>query len=316
MPPKRARQLFSNTPTKQNKKSRYNDEHEELSGMESDHSDFDAEIADSLTSEVLSQLKMGRKNQEKKNPDHESSQSSSQMAGHTSADLAEISAQVIQHILPAIVKAVTSAVRESIRAMNSESQKLNTSTFQRQTLLLRYDNDRMEQYSRRETIRILGVSESVQENEDVVEKVVQICKDIDVTVNRSDISACHRNPWKRTNMGKPRPILCKFVSRMKFDEVMANKKKMKDLPQYKGKVFVNEDITPLRAKMVKYAKDQKNVKAVYTVRGIIKCVLHDGKKINLENPDDFFKLGLTSIDYSALGLAHYMSASADAHGEE
>ena len=76
---------------------------------------------------------------------------------------------------------------------------------------LAYDNDHLEQYTRRENIRIQGVKEKNGETtEDLEETVVTLCKDAGVDVAASDLAAVHRVGKKG---GWHRQIIVRFVSR-------------------------------------------------------------------------------------------------------
>ena len=75
----------------------------------------------------------------------------------------------------------------------------------------KYERDELEQYTRRDSIRIFGVAEDLVEN--LVDKAMKIAADIDVNIWQSDVSTIHRigkfNPANAQN--KPRPITCRFV---------------------------------------------------------------------------------------------------------
>ena len=121
---------------------------------------------------------------------------------------------------------------------------------QRQQLLLKYEIDALEQYSRRETLRIHGLIENEGEtNEELTEKLLTLCRDTGVgDIAASDISVCHRIGAKRRN-GRPvanRPVLCKFVSRNIKTKVLKNKKNLAGKEPY-DRVYVNEDLAGLRA---------------------------------------------------------------------
>ena len=88
---------------------------------------------------------------------------------------------------------------------------------------------------------------------------------------------------------------------------------MRDKDPYKS-VYVNDDLTPLRSKLLKYVKDSKRFGRVWTVEGKI----HIGKKVPpgqqndlterpmvIENADDLFRIGFDSIDPEALGLSDW-----------
>ena len=100
----------------------------------------------------------------------------------------------------------------------------------------------LEQYGRRDSIRIFGVPES-QDAEETAEITTQ--KAIDslnkiesLHLQTSDIDLAHRLGKRKP--GSHRPIIMKFQSRLKRNVVLQNKK------QFKGsQIFVHEDLTRL-----------------------------------------------------------------------
>ena len=88
------------------------------------------------------------------------------------------------------------------------------------------------------------------------------------------------------------------------------KKNLRDKDKYR-KIFINEDLTPLRSRMLKYIKDSQKFGPVWTMEGKIYC----GKKLPpgaptdlrerpkvIETPDDMFQAGFDTIDFDRLGL--------------
>ena len=177
-----------------------------------------------------------------------------------------------------------------------------TEKVQQLALFSKYDNDRQEQYSRRESIRISGLGGG--DNEDgIIKKIIELGKEMEVEIKDADISAAHR--IGRPGSG-PRSVICRFVSRQTKDKVMKGRKKLKDLPDTKGKVYVNEDLTPLCSTLLSYAKSLDQVQRVNSANGRIHCNLTDGSHYILDSPDDLFKLGVTNIDLNRLGLSQYV----------
>jgi hypothetical protein len=146
------------------------------------------------------------------------------------------------------------------------------SCLEKQRLETKYALDSIEQYSRRENIKINGVKED--EGEDLIKKITKIAEDIDVQINYADISTIHR--MGKRSQGKPRPVICRFVARHKKEELIKNRKKLKDFPEYKGVVYINDDLTPLRYKIMSYAKSLPNVKQTNAHNGKIYCTKTDG----------------------------------------
>ncbi|KAK8392392.1 hypothetical protein O3P69_014628 [Scylla paramamosain] len=72
---------------------------------------------------------------------------------------------------------------------------------QRYYLLNRYENDKLEQYSRKENLRILGLEEEEDETEGILEaKIIELARDIDVKFKTDDISVAHRLGKRRGAM--------------------------------------------------------------------------------------------------------------------
>lgn len=188
--------------------------------------------------------------------------------------------------------------REETRVRNTPDKVLS------QLKVLTYKNDRLEQYTRRENIRINGVT--VDPEEDAAQtqaKAIAVMRKTGADVVDADISACHR-VGKLT--GSVRPIIVRFVSRAKRQEVMRSKKNLKGMTP---KVYVNDDLTTLRARLLGYVKGLSSVDSAWTIDGRIfaKKKLPPGlnapeRPVIIESPDDLFRLGEDSVDLSRLGL--------------
>lgn len=206
-------------------------------------------------------------------------------------------------ILPGIANIISVAVSTAISASMKElSDKMDRkiAEMQRYCLLNKYENDKLEQYSRRENLRILGLEEEADETEGVLEaKIIELAGDIGVKLDTSDISVAHR-------LGKPReggrPVVLRLCHRKKKNEMMHNKKKLKGRQR---KVYVNDDLTSLRAKMMNLVKNQEIVKNVSTREGSILAWLHSGgRPVVINTPDDLHKVGITNPDWKLLNLDH------------
>ena len=115
-------------------------------------------------------------------------------------------------------------------------------------------SDANEQYGRREDIRIFGVEE--QTGEDVYQQVLDVVKGTGVEICKSDISVCHRLP-ARGQSGKPNIV--KFIRR---ETKLALMKKKSGLRHQSGRpIYINDDITQLRARLLKSLKEKTDVKA-------------------------------------------------------
>ena len=125
--------------------------------------------------------------------------------------------------------------------------------------------DGNEQYGRRENVRLFGVEE--QTGEDVYQQVVDVLKKTVVEICKSDFSVCHRLP-ARGQSGKP--IIVKFVRRETKLALMKNKS---GLQHQSGRpIYINDDITQLRAGLLKSLKEKPDAKAANMINE--KIIVH------------------------------------------
>ena len=214
--------------------------------------------------------------------------------------IGEIMAQLVTTMQPVLIMAITVAVCASTKqivtdimketAKETHVLKKEVNELERVIQVQRFDLDRLEQYGRRETIRINGIPET--EGEDTNDIVKQLVADIGVSITTADISVSHRMPGRP---GTAKTIIAKFVRRDVKASVMRNKRKLRENDKRRG-VYVNEDLTPLRAKLSKVLRSDTAIKKVWSIDGRIFCV------INEETPDDLFKLGWTEERVAELNL--------------
>ena len=73
---------------------------------------------------------------------------------------------------------------------------------------------------------------------------------------------------------------------------------------FKG-VFIQEDLTNQRSKLLKFIKGRDNVDRVQTSDGRLRVTLKEdcgaGRRVNVEDPDDLFKIGIDSADITQFG---------------
>lgn len=110
-----------------------------------------------------------------------------------------------------------------------------------------------------------------------------------------DISIAHR-------LGKlgdrNRPVILRFCHRKKRNTVVKNKKELK---KKQKKIYINEDLTPLRSTLLKITKEQVGVRNVTTRDGKILAWLVDMERpVEITTPADLSKVGITSPDWKHL----------------
>ena len=131
--------------------------------------------------------------------------------------------------------------------------------------------------------------------------MVEVAAKAGVDIRPIDISIAHRIPTRRGS--GPRPIIVKFIRRKHKIQLMKNKRNLTG----KGEEYVVEDLTPLRAKLLRIAKESANVINAFAREGrIVAYVRGKDRPVTVESPDDLWKVGLSSIDHKALGLTKFL----------
>ena len=100
--------------------------------------------------------------------------------------------------------------------------------------------DDLEQYSRRNIVRIRGIPERRDEDTDEMVKELAAQK-LEVKVGYSDIVRSHRIGRKNDDKATPRDIIVSFTSHNTKTAIMRNGRKLKGT-----KIFINEDLTKIR----------------------------------------------------------------------
>ena len=128
----------------------------------------------------------------------------------------------------------------------------------------------------------------------------ELAADIGVTLKPEDISVSHRLPGRP---GSTRPFIVKFVRRNTKTTMMKNKRKLRDANR-KG-VYINDDMTPLRAKMARILRHDPSTQSVWSIDGRIFCtILENGSEVKkiVDSPDDLFKLGWSEEKVNNLNI--------------
>ena len=202
--------------------------------------------------------------------------------------IASIIAQVLTAVTPVIVNAVASAVGE----MAGSNMANNADGLRRNDNLLNNRLQRLKQYTHKDQIKIFGVHcDPARENEDTDSVVVGLMEKMGVECTTADISISRRLPSKG---GKP-PIICKFISRKTRKQVMEKKKTLKEGEGWE-RVFVADNLTAQRSKLLRKLKERDDVKSAWLIEGKIKAVLMKNereKKVTIDSLDDISELEFT-----------------------
>lgn len=212
--------------------------------------------------------------------------------GSSDVSITEIVTEVVKALQPMIVQCVTSAVTQAVTILAdkfvADMKAINNSTvssLKQQLKQKSYQHDRLEQYTRRDNIRIKGISYA--DNENTNDIVMKLASDIGVELSKDDISTSHRLGVTRDN-AKPSPIIVRFSKRDKKVELLKNKRNIR-----RG-VYIEEDLTKLRRNIAYEVRKDSNTSRTWTIDGkICALVKEDGNEVKkvFETPDDLYKLG-------------------------
>lgn len=120
--------------------------------------------------------------------------------------------------------------------------------------------DELEQYQRRNSLRIFGREELPGENTDEI--VLEVAKKLRVPLSLNDIDRSHR--VGRKEAGKKRPIIVKFISYRKRREMFAAKRQLKNTG-----TTIREDLTRQRLTIYREAVNLFSERNVWTADGSI-----------------------------------------------
>lgn len=98
-------------------------------------------------------------------------------------------------------------------------------------------------------------------------------------------------------------MIIRFSCRKKRNEILRKKGELK---RKNIKIFVNEDLTPLRAALLRLVRDYQGVKNAVARNGSIVAWLTEdpNRAIEVDTPDDLHKVGIATADSKKLKMDH------------
>ncbi len=179
--------------------------------------------------------------------------------------------KIAKEVIYEHVQTIVNPLHDEIDTLRREINPLKTELAQ-----LRHDvqqrTDELEQYSRRNTIRIAGAPEDEDDNtETTALGILQMAHE---RLAFSDIDRVHR--VGRREPGRGRDILVKFLSYWDKNKVIAGRRRLK---LDNTKIYINEDLTQYRSKLYKSTRDLRKagkIEATWT---------RDGRIYILEQPE-------------------------------
>ena len=140
---------------------------------------------------------------------------------------------------------------------------------------LRAKYDALEQYGRRNNLRFQGIQYTNDENTDTtIITLVNNDLKLDPPLIAQDIDISHRIRNKHSAVNSLCPIIVRFMSHSVRNRIFRAKSKLKTGNQGReSKIFINEDLTPLRAGIAYEARQRKKKNLIldtWTYNGMIK----------------------------------------------
>lgn len=197
-------------------------------------------------------------------------------------DEAVLSSRFIESIVNAVVAQVTDRVVKELEKsvqFNAELiSELNNKLREKEIEIQKLKEDcnakcdNLEQYQRRNSLRIFGVKESTGENTDVL--ALSVFNSIGVDVNLNDLDRSHR-VGPRTE-GKNRPIIVKFTSYRVRQAVFRAKKNLKGTS-----TTIREDLTASRLAVLMAAVQRFGLSNTWSQDGDTIIKMKDGRKLRI-----------------------------------
>ena len=165
---------------------------------------------------------------------------------------------------------------------------------------LTYHHEKLEQYTRRDNLRMFNFP--LCNDDELRAKFIEMAALLGVEVKSQDINIIH----KLTANARSQSVIVRMNNRKLRNDILFAKKAPlnNEALGFKG-LFIQEDLTNQRSKMLKFLKGNDNVERVQTSEGWLRVMLKEdkgaGKRVVIENPDDMFKIGLDTIDITQFG---------------
>lgn len=208
----------------------------------------------------------------------------------------------IKLMVVSAVKEATDALTEQVKVLQDENKRLlkANSDLEKRILQVECDNDSLEQYSRRNSIRISGLPEVANENTDEI--VIKLAQELDASISPADIDRSHRvgklvdqGRGGRSTSGtqRHRDILVKFATYNARQRLFMKRRELRDKDTMKH-IFLNEDLTQTRSKLLYEAR------CLVRVNKLKAAYAYDGR-LFVRDCDDRRHLIRTNSDLSAFG---------------
>lgn len=269
--------IFSNLPLV--------DESKMSSDSEMENNDFDEQLDDAISmarSRILQETRVTR-----------------------SKDKTEMTELICEAIGP-MLKAAICTLHGSKDSAKAECKKVveENNVLMRSVMINQmYERDNLEQTSKEKNLRVLGIKVTT-DSTDRLTPLLKYAEDNGVELTPADVDEVFDTKTKDTSGGTF--LLVKFTTiRAKKTFESIKFKQLRKSKTDRDGVFICDDLTRLRMKMLNYVKGLDQTSKVHTFNGAIQCTVKRGreeKRHVIRSPDDLFGLGVDDVPLLELGV--------------
>ena len=189
--------------------------------------------------------------------------------------------KLIESMSKEVERMVKTAISSSMEALKEDIKKeIRASikddldfSLQKANLHAKAEAEVLENYNRRDNVKILGLEEAVSANgqamrEDAnqtLERVLKLTNHLELNTEASDISIAHRLPG---NGRTARPVIVRYARRIARVNLLMNKKKLGSNEATKN-IKVYEDLTRARMQFIRMMRSDPRINSVWTREGQI-----------------------------------------------
>ena len=215
--------------------------------------------------------------------------------------------------LTTLMRAANKDLVDQVASLRDEVRGLKTALADRDATIaqlqgevrgLRLQNDALEQYGRRSSLRITGISEDLEDTTAAVVNLANEVLQLEPKLEEKDIDVSHRLPKPRSAREEdPRPVIVRFMTRKDRRRDITERSKLKKYNKDNGThIYINEDLATYRAGLFRTVRKllaQKHFNTAWTFNGNIKVTTRTNVVKSITTVDDIKAL-LPDVDIGNL----------------
>ena len=125
--------------------------------------------------------------------------------------------------------------------------KVVNSKLEKRVIDLEKKQAKSEQYSRRNNVEFSDIPNDIPDNQ-LEDKIIEICRESGVEVDENDIEGCHRFPASRYSLSDNKRVIVKFLNRKHSESLLYKKKSISSRDflniNISSKIFVSVSLCP------------------------------------------------------------------------